>query len=263
MSRSLIGPDLRGGFGRKMFAATNPAGLWRSLAVALGLLVFNQLMQVVCGLIIGYLVFGSMTGNTENFIDATLAGILPAALLTVPLAWRLARIKGGRPHDVLNLRWPDLRAGGWIILVGGFFVGLIVVFSIYLAIVKMTGHDTSTAGMVENALSGMARQPLLFLLAVPSMIIGAPLAEELIFRGQVFTALGQTRIGLLGATVLTSAAWSLLHYSGNWVLVSLIFMMGLAFGWMLRRFGSLWVTIVCHGAWNAATSLTIFTAIAS
>jgi membrane protease YdiL (CAAX protease family) len=182
LSRGLIGPDLRGGFGRKMFATNNPAGLWRSLAIALGLLVFNQAMQIVCGLIIGFLVFGSMTGNRENFIDATLAGILPAALLTLPLAWRLARIKGGRPRDVLNLRWPDLRFGGWIVVVGSFFVGLVLIFSVYLAIVQMTGHDTSTAGMVENALSGMARQPLLFLLAVPSVVIGAPLAEELIFR---------------------------------------------------------------------------------
>ena len=35
-------------------------------------------------------------------------------------------------------------------------------------------------------------------------------------------------------------------------------MMGLIFGWMMYRFGSLWVTIICHGAWNGLYALLIF-----
>ena len=34
--------------------------------------------------------------------------------------------------------------------------------------------------------------------------------------------------------------------------------MGLAFGWMMYRFGSLWVPIVCHAAWNGTYALIVF-----
>jgi membrane protease YdiL (CAAX protease family) len=38
-------------------------------------------------------------------------------------------------------------------------------------------------------------------------------------------------------------------------------MMGLAFGWMMYRFGSLWVPIILHGIWNGFYALLIFTQI--
>ena len=54
---------------------------------------------------------------------------------------------------------------------------------------------------------------LLFWLAFPACI-GAPLAEELVFRGQLFAALARSRAGFSGATLITSALWSLLHITG-------------------------------------------------
>ena len=88
-------------------------------------------------------------------------------------------------------------------------------------------------------------------------MLGAPIAEELIFRGQLFTALSNTRLGFAGASVITALGWSLLHYTGNWLLVLFIFIMGLGFGYLLYRFGSLWVTLACHACWNAMSSMVI------
>ena len=92
----------------------------------------------------------------------------------------------------------------------------------------------------------------------PLIAFGAPIAEEVIFRGQLFSALSQTRLGVSGATVVTSALWALLHLSEPWLSVGLIFVMGLVFGWMIYRFGSLWVTMVAHAVWNASYALLIF-----
>ena len=41
--------------------------------------------------------------------------------------------------------------------------------------------------------------------------IGAPLSEELLFRGFLFSGLAKSKLGLLGAGVLTSLLWTLLH----------------------------------------------------
>ena len=117
---------------------------------------------------------------------------------------------------------------------------------------------SGSAGAVKEAMFDIANTPWLFLLVFPSIAIGAPLAEELIFRGQLFSALSQTRLGVAGTTVLTAAMWSLLHVTEPWLSIGLIFVMGLIFGWMMWRFGSLWVTIICHGVWNGFYALLIF-----
>ena len=105
----------------------------------------------------------------------------------------------------------------------------------------------------------MAREPGLYWLAVLAVVVGAPIGEEFIFRGYMFSVLAKTPIGLAGATLVTSAAWALFHTStAPWFLVGLLFVMGIALCGLLIRFGSLWVTLICHGVWNAITSLTIF-----
>ena len=81
------------------------------------------------------------------------------------------------------------------------------------------------------------------------------MVEEFLFRGPLFSALAQTRIGRWGTVVLTSAGWSLMHMTEPYFSIALIFIMGLVLGALLLRFGSLWVTIACHGVWNLMFSL--------
>ncbi|RPH65635.1 MAG: CPBP family intramembrane metalloprotease [Hyphomicrobiales bacterium] len=82
--------------------------------------------------------------------------------------------------------------------------------------------------------------------------------EELVFRGQLFAALSKTRIGVAGTTVFTAALWSLMHLTEPWLAIGIIFMLGLAFGWMMYRFGSIWVPMICHGVWNSVYALAVF-----
>ena len=62
---------------------------------------------------------------------------------------------------------------------------------------------------------------------------------------------------------MTAAAWSLLHFSETWLTIGLVFLLGLVLGWMLYRFGSLYVTMACHALWNATVALIIFAGLAA
>jgi membrane protease YdiL (CAAX protease family) len=202
-------------------------------------------------------------------VKASLVVIFPASLVVVAAAWWLAGRGGHDPVVVLNLRWPRISLLGWIVLMLGFMV---VMYLSILAVVLVLGIDlaqytpgpngesprTGSAGVVKEAMFDIARDPMMFFLVLPSVAIGAPLAEEAIFRGQLFSALSRTRLGVVGATLLTAIIWSLLHVTEPWLSISLIFMMGLAFGWMMYRFGSLWVPIILHGLWNGFYALLIF-----
>src|SRR6185503_9171659 len=167
---------------------------------------------------------------------------------------------GGVPQEILALRWPDLGWLGWICIIGGFMVAMygaifaiVTVFQIDLADYT-PGPDgqsptSGSAGLVKEAMFDLANEPLLFWLAFPAVAIGAPFAEEFVFRGQLFAALARSRAGFSGATLITSALWSPLHITEPWLAICIIFMMGLTLGTLLIRFGSLWVTIACHSIW--------------
>lgn len=252
-----------------LYAPSNPVGLWVALGLALLLVIANGVFQTVAGTSALSLLFDGEFADQRSVIKAFIIGIFPASLLTAALAWQVAKIRGGRPQEILALRWPDLGWLGWLCVIGGFIVAMygaifviVTVFQIDLADYT-PGPDgqsptTGSAGLVKEAMFDLANEPLLFWLAFPAVTIGAPLAEELVFRGQLFAALARSRAGFSGATLITSTLWSMLHITEPWLAVAIIFMMGLALGALLIRFGSLWVTMACHGIWNGIYSLVIF-----
>ena len=121
------------------------------------------------------------------------------------------------------------------------------------------GNAQNSAGMVEKAISSLAAEPGLNILALPGTVLGAPLVEEVLFRGILFAGLVNTRLGRLGTVIVTSALWAAAHLGAAPILFGvIIFFMGLALGTLLLRFGSLWVTIACHTLWNLVTTLVLF-----
>ncbi len=266
---SAFGEDFAGGFFRRLYWPVNPAGLAFALAAAVGLVLLHQFLQVVLSLIVMLGFFGAVPSDTRTMVKASLVVIFPASLIVAAAAWWLAGRRGGNAQEVLSLQRPKLNTSGWLMLVSGFMIAM---YAVIMLLVLVLGIDlaqytpgpdgqsptTGSAGLVKEAMFDIANEPLLFLLVFPSIAIGAPLAEEVIFRGQLFSALSRTRLGVSGATLLTAALWSLLHVSEPWLSIGLIFVMGLAFGWMMYRFGSLWVPIACHSAWNGIYGLVVF-----
>jgi membrane protease YdiL (CAAX protease family) len=250
---ALLGPDFRAGLRHALYRPSNPAGVWLAIAIFLALLIVNQIV-LQPAFAIGFAAITGSTGQSE-FVRAALLSVLPAGLITAWLAWILARRRGADPRDVLALRTPALGGLGWAIVVGGFVIGLYALFGIAA---WLAGFDIESSGLVEQAVMKLNNDPLYFLIA-GGLMIGAPLAEEMTFRGQIFATLSQSRIGVPGASVMTAATWAAIHGATQPLhIVGLLFLMGLALAFLLVRFGSLWVTIACHAVWNGIQALALY-----
>jgi hypothetical protein len=81
--------------------------------------------------------------------------------------------------------------------------------------------------------------------------IGAPLAEECLFRGLLFGALRRSPFGFAGTALFTAVTWAVLHanYSGYGLVA--ITLIGLYLAWLRERTGSLLTPMVCHGTYNS------------
>jgi membrane protease YdiL (CAAX protease family) len=262
-----FGPDFRKYTSPFLYVPNNPAGLWSGLGFLLLIGMVYLVLQSIVGLAISILGFQAQWDDQSALIKASIIGVFPASIPIAAFVWWVSKYRGGVPRDVLALRLPHLGWLGWPLVVFGF---VIVMYMVVIAIVyvfqidlsqfqmgadgEMEAQDLVKQGMIE-----LAKQPMLYWLAFLSVAVGAPIGEELIFRGYMFSLLSNSRVGLTGATLVTSAFWALLHKgTGPWFLAGVLFVMGIVLCCLLIRFGSLWVTLICHGVWNTFTALTIF-----
>ncbi|HRY05609.1 MAG TPA: CPBP family intramembrane metalloprotease [Hyphomicrobiaceae bacterium] len=96
---------------------------------------------------------------------------------------------------------------------------------------------------------GLIRSPAWWL-AVLVIVVGAPVMEELMFRGFLFATLARSRLGIGGAAIVTSLGWAALHAGYSLAGLVEVFLVGLYFSLLLVKTGSLRVPMFCHGAYN-------------
>ena len=260
---ALLGPDFVAARHKPLLVNANPRGPLVSLGLGLLLLVISLLLQFGMGSLIRRTALNELPGVIDEQVLSVLIGMFPAALIVAALALWIAGRKGSSAREVLNLRLPALGAAGYGLVIGGFVMVMAVLLIALAGLVQVFGSGPPDQGMLENFIGRLSQQPAIFGFVVPGIILGAPLSEELIFRGQLFTGLAQGPLGYRGAAVVSSAAWAILHYTGQWLQVGSIFLMGLVLCWILRRYGSLWITMVCHALWNSMTVLAVAGAAAS
>jgi uncharacterized protein len=261
----LFGEDFRAARFNWLYPAEKQQAFWRSVGFFVLLFGLSFLLQLILCLSIYTNVFGAslaslklMTPLTQaTYLKSAVIGMFPASLPVLFLGLYLAKFGLPARLGVLPLRWPKLGALGWVLVIFGFIVIMFIATSL---IYSITGFDAAKdKGLVEQTMAELASDPRLFAFALPSIVLAAPLAEEFLFRGILFAGLTNTIVGKTGAVLITSVLWALAHGgTAPWVNVGVLFMMGLVLGALLLRFGSLWVTIACHTAWNTMTSLAIF-----
>lgn len=91
----------------------------------------------------------------------------------------------------------------------------------------------------------------LLALRIVGIALLAPLSEELVFRGVLFSRIAATRLGPPGAIAIPAAIFALLHVQYPPLEMILILADGLFFGWARYGTGSVVVPIILHSLGNS------------
>lgn len=150
-------------------------------------------------------------------------------------------------------RWSDLGVGVLVALA----VQLLLLPAIGLLLQPLLG-EPEVSGPVQDLLD--KSQGLAFIGLVLSVAVGAPIVEELFFRGLLLRALQKRRVPNSVAVLLSSVAFGLAHASALPFKAVVLVMLSLtAFGAVLAmlaiRTGRLGAGIVAHAAFNLFTLL--------
>jgi len=113
---------------------------------------------------------------------------------------------------------------------------------------RLLGHGVMPT-FVSDMYRGAREAGALPLLALALVVI-APVTEELIFRGFLFRGWAASPLGAGGAILLTSFLWAAAHVQYDLFYMTLIFVLGLLFGWLRQRSGSTILTMGLHGIVN-------------
>lgn len=104
-----------------------------------------------------------------------------------------------------------------------------------------------------NAYKTAGFTPLLWL----GFIIAAPLYEEIFFRGFLFKGIENSRVGPIGAIIITSLAWSALHIQYDFIIIVSIFAGGLILGWARIKTNSIYIPIAMHVLQNLLATIVV------
>jgi uncharacterized protein len=203
---------------------------------------------------IAAVVIGLAVGGLLLWLDAP-ASVLILVGTTAPwlafAGWPLVttRWRGNGPRIDLGLRltWSDT---GWGALAG--FGGLVLAV-VAAGITRLFVPDlSSAAGDAATELQDSAGRLSLTVFAL-LLMVGAPIVEELFFRGLFFAALRKAGLGAWPTIVITAVVFAGFHFEPLRFFVLLP--TGVLLGWVRSRTGSTGSSMVAHGLVNAPGAL--------
>jgi uncharacterized protein len=243
-----------------LMPAQIPPRVWKFWATALwGLFIFAG-MFVGQAAVIAFLVLkqgGPFDMATAIHVVAGGLTISLSVIMGLPAvlaaAWIAIRPTRTPFADYLALRWTS-----WSNLLIG-IISLALLVGGWDMVSRALGREV-TPGFMGEVLKSARADGALWLLVV-AFCIAAPLSEEILSRGFLYRGWSESRLGVVGAIVLSSLAWTSLHLQYDWFFFGEIFSIGLLLGYLRYRSNSTWLTIVLHGLNNfAATAQTFWLA---
>lgn len=167
--------------------------------------------------------------------------LIPVGIIA--LIFGIIRLKKLNPRELLAWKWPQgsekyLWIAGWI--------GWIAISE---CASSWLGISSPTKWVGKNSI-------YLFVTAI-GMVLLAPLAEELVFRGILFARV-QKSLGKLAAVLIPAILFAALHRQYGAPEMAMILADGLILGFVRMRTGSVPLTFVLHAIGNLVAYLQRF-----
>jgi membrane protease YdiL (CAAX protease family) len=201
----------------------------------------------IAALLMAYALYGDTSASVLQSGDAGLTALmiwlLSAQTAMVALTIAVANGTQSQSLDLLRLQAP---AGGlWD------YAWAAAVFAAIVAVVNLALFLVQRDNLFEDLelYVRLVRSDALGVAAI-AVIAGAPLSEELMFRGLLLPALAASRLGYAGAAIVSVALWTALHLGYSLAGLVEVATFGLVLSWLLWRTGSLRVPLFCHALYN-------------
>ena len=110
--------------------------------------------------------------------------------------------------------------------------------------------------MPQGFIDFMLSEPII--LSLISVLIIAPIAEEFIFRGFLFSQLSRTRLGAWGALSISSFLWTIIHFQYEFKILLILFIFGIFLGYIRMAYNSLGLPIAIHAINNLVAFLVAY-----
>jgi membrane protease YdiL (CAAX protease family) len=236
-------------------ARTGPWGLWPTLGLSLVVAAAYTLVQVVLvTAIVIYKLHETKDLDVEEFGQSLVrnglfwsAAVCVGAPVIIGLSLLFARAaRGITVRDYLALRWPGWKSiGAWCLV--------LLLFIVIMDSVAWLTRGRLLPPVMEEVYRTAYFVPLLWF----AFVVVAPVAEEIFFRGFFFKGLEHSRLGPVGAIVLTAAVWALMHTQYDLYDAAVILLGGLLLGYARWRSGSLYVPLAMHMTQNLLATLEV------
>jgi membrane protease YdiL (CAAX protease family) len=240
---------------RPLALAPVPWKWWESLVVAVVAMYF-------VGGIVAAIVVGTRGVADLSPFEFTVLGIgLQLGILGTVAGWMSVLHRGSWWRLDLRLRRArDLIVGAGVGLALVVISVVGVTIPLVLLLEAITGQQLEQPAQIPEEPVGVE----ILLLAIP-VIVGAPIVEEILFRGVLFRGF-RSRWGFAPAAGVSAALFGLAHYSvdvravDNLLLVVPLTVVGFGLAWLYERRANLLACMVAHAAFNVVGLLLLLLA---
>lgn len=218
---------------------------WGMGDAAAGWLIAQGAALVLGALILTLLGYGAGTTTDDLSLGAIALTYPPLWLgfIGVPI-WAAAPKGRGWIEDFrVAIRWTDVPLG----IVAGVVAQIVLVPLVSWPILELTGKTVEDLSGPAEALGDKAHGAGGAVLLILLVAIGAPIAEELFFRGLLLRSI-ERRFGLLWAVVGSSVVFGATHFQP--LQLAGLTAAGLVFALLAVRTGRLGPAILAHMAFN-------------
>ena len=177
----------------------------------------------------------------------SLTTIISNLILTGILFWAAAR-SGWTANDYLAINWPSRQE----VVVA--LISLAVLLPVLDGLAYLAGQPILPPFMTDIYRDAKSTGSLLLLWL--AIVVAAPVAEEIIFRGFIFRGWVRPQRPMLGILIVT-ALFAVIHIQYNWFGIFQVFLIGFLLTWTRWRSGSTLLPMVMHVIANCYAMLQV------